>query len=219
MLVCFDVFCCADAAWRGETDKLLALLDAGRNVPVMIDVRDGQGRTPLAHAAAQGHTDAVRLLLEAGADVDLCGDDGRSALHWSAVYGHSEVVVTLAGAAASPDSEDASGCTPLDLAVASGCQFPNIRATRDGVDERTANTPGSRGRSRGGMGGLSGMSHGGTGTPVTPITAARAASKSSKAGAVTEAKTNVSGGAKKPIKQNVPAAAAKGRATTKAIRK
>ena len=41
-------------------------------------------RAPLACAASRGHTDIVRALIEAGADVMLRAGDGETALHRAA---------------------------------------------------------------------------------------------------------------------------------------
>jgi len=65
--------------FRTEIEALAtadALLAAGAGV----DVRDGRGRTALHHAAAAGYTDAVKLLVERGADLTAADADGVTPL-------------------------------------------------------------------------------------------------------------------------------------------
>jgi len=45
-----------------------------------LDVRDGKGQTPLAHAVAHSHLFAVELLLEHGADPNVVDRDGHTCL-------------------------------------------------------------------------------------------------------------------------------------------
>ena len=62
-------------AAAGDWPALASQLAAG----TAIDVRDSQGRTLLMHAAAAGHVDMVRRLLDAGADPRLVDAGGRTA--------------------------------------------------------------------------------------------------------------------------------------------
>jgi ankyrin repeat protein len=48
------------------------------------DERDGDGRTPLIHAAIDNRLAVADLLLESGADVDAQDRLGNSALHYAA---------------------------------------------------------------------------------------------------------------------------------------
>ena len=49
-----------------------------------IEVRDGRRATPLVHAAAFGNLETLKLLLEAGADVNARNDFDSTALLWAA---------------------------------------------------------------------------------------------------------------------------------------
>ena len=51
------------AAWRGHTDTVKALLDAGANV----NAQDGDGETALSLAMKEGHTETANALRNAGA--------------------------------------------------------------------------------------------------------------------------------------------------------
>ena len=50
------------------------------------------GRTACCEAAARGHVAIVERLLEAGADVELRDDYGRTALHWARMKAHGVIV-------------------------------------------------------------------------------------------------------------------------------
>jgi hypothetical protein len=83
------------------------------------DKADKTGATPLIHAAGSGHVDAVRLLVEAGADKDKVETDhGMSALHWAAYNGDSEMTRILIEAGADRSIyESHNEMTALQLAM------------------------------------------------------------------------------------------------------
>jgi ankyrin repeat protein len=59
------------------------------------------GRTALMIAAVEGHADVVRLLIEAGSQLDLVDVEGSSALSLARSYGHLDVAAVLVEAGAS----------------------------------------------------------------------------------------------------------------------
>ncbi|CAM9633300.1 unnamed protein product [Phaeothamnion confervicola] len=79
----------------------------------------GCGATPLHRACYSGATEAVRLLLAAGANVqavDTSFHDGRMPLHKACAGGpHVAIIDALLAAGADPAARDAAGRTPLDL--------------------------------------------------------------------------------------------------------
>jgi hypothetical protein len=68
-------------------------------------------------AAIAGRAEAVELLIKRGADVNLAGQDGGTALHGAAFLGHEKVVESLLRAGATVNVANKSGSTPLDTAV------------------------------------------------------------------------------------------------------
>jgi len=58
------------------------------------------GRTALMIAAVEGHADAVRLLVEAGSDVNIVVEEGSTALSLARGYGHLDVAALLEEAGA-----------------------------------------------------------------------------------------------------------------------
>jgi ankyrin repeat protein len=75
--------------------------------------------TPLMYAARLGKLDMVKLLREAGAEINA-GTGGRTALHWAGEFGHEEVVAYLLDQGARPGPRGANGPTPLMLACVRG---------------------------------------------------------------------------------------------------
>ncbi|MFM9923714.1 ankyrin repeat domain-containing protein [Variovorax sp. H27-G14] len=64
------------AAWQGDLVKLKALIASGAK----LDVRDTRGRTPLQVATHARQREAVKLLANAGANLDLLEDDRYDAV-------------------------------------------------------------------------------------------------------------------------------------------
>jgi ankyrin repeat protein len=60
------------------------------------------GHTALMSAAAAGHADVIRLLIEAGADVSAVDDEGESALSFARANAHAEAITALVAAGAGP---------------------------------------------------------------------------------------------------------------------
>ena len=91
------------------------LLDRGSPV----DVRSGEGTTPLMHAVRSARLEKVAFLLDHGADVNARDQRGFTALHRAAEMGHVDVTRMLLDRGASPNPE-AEGYTPRSLAEARG---------------------------------------------------------------------------------------------------
>jgi ankyrin repeat protein len=101
----------ASAATSGSVYRLQLLHLAGANVNSR-----GSSGTPLFLAAGEGRLSAVRYLLDEGADVNLCGENGDSALTEATYYGHAPVIKELLMRGADVNVISIDG-TPLDIAT------------------------------------------------------------------------------------------------------
>ncbi|XP_049769430.1 ankyrin repeat, PH and SEC7 domain containing protein secG-like [Schistocerca cancellata] len=103
------------AAEQGAVEELRALLAAGADVGVR---GRGEHRMPALHWAVQGeHTEAVRCLLDAGAEVNDRDSDQNTPLHLAAYSGDVALVQILLESSADPNARDKWGRTPLHDAV------------------------------------------------------------------------------------------------------
>ncbi|KAL2918785.1 hypothetical protein HK105_201619 [Polyrhizophydium stewartii] len=106
------------AASRGFSDAVRLLLE----VPgAVVDLVDNEHETPLFKAAYHGHTEVVRLLLEAGADVGSQDSQGWTALHNAASLGHLDAArILVERGRADVNRQSKTGFTPLMTAAARG---------------------------------------------------------------------------------------------------
>ena len=116
-----------DAAWGRGVQRDLSgptynrLLRAfGWGGAVSQDAPDSLQTQALGVAASVA---GLRLLLDAGADVDARDGWGRTALTYAAAVGNAAAVRVLLSAGATPDAADAAGTTPL-MAAADGATDP-----------------------------------------------------------------------------------------------
>ena len=111
-----DVF---EAAATGEVAALRGWLDRD---PALVQAHSPDGYAPLGLAALFGRTEAARLLLDAGADVDAPSRGAAPVrpLH-SAVSGlHRDLAALLLEAGADSSAPQPGGLTPLMLAALRG---------------------------------------------------------------------------------------------------
>ena len=133
----FDETCVMSAARDGSTSNLALLLASD---PSLIHSKDSKGDSLLMVAAAGGHAECVRTLLyyytiPTGAgclaenhhllpqpDIDSSNAFGHTALMAAAVGGYVDVLCNLLSAPHPPNlsAEDATGATPLTLAIING---------------------------------------------------------------------------------------------------
>lgn len=135
-------------AKQGDMEQIKQMIAMGAN----INCADEWGRTPLFNATAYGHSDCVKLLLEAGADIAASdsvlamaagsgnpecvrilieagadvnlttGNDKWTPLHFAAFNGHCECIKLLIAKKAEINARDIDGETPLSKAYQSGCK-------------------------------------------------------------------------------------------------
>ncbi|KAI8629819.1 hypothetical protein F5Y19DRAFT_77450 [Xylariaceae sp. FL1651] len=85
-----------------------------------INHQDHRGQTPLSFAAAMGHLDLCRLLLDLGAHVGHRDHIyGQSPLSLAAAHGHRDIVRLLLRMGSDPNN-DTSGASPLWMATCGG---------------------------------------------------------------------------------------------------
>ena len=85
-----------------------------------MNAKSGNGVTAMQHAAQEGHTAVVDLLLAAGASVNACPLSNATALYNAANGGHLDVVQRLVTTGADVDLRTSSGSTPLHAAANNG---------------------------------------------------------------------------------------------------
>jgi ankyrin repeat protein len=103
-----------EAARAGETDRVEALLEVS---PELVNVRDGEGRTPLHHAVLGGHVELAELLLDRGGDISAADAWNYAPLHHAAYEGDAALVALLLAHGADVMAREMRGRTPLYLAV------------------------------------------------------------------------------------------------------
>lgn len=86
-----------DVAWKGNATKVSKFLKAG----IDPNIRDELGRCPIHYCADNGHVEAVKVLLRAGADINArCLDNKNTALYIATGYGHAALARFLLAAGA-----------------------------------------------------------------------------------------------------------------------
>jgi TonB family protein len=106
-----------DAANTGDLAMAKALL---KDDPVLVYSRNINGRTPLHHAAQNGHKDVAELLLANKAEINAKDNSGYMPLHMAARYNHKDVVELLLAKKADINAKGTAGDTPLHVAAAEG---------------------------------------------------------------------------------------------------
>lgn len=76
------------------------------------------GSSPLISAAVFGKTDAAKILMDAGADLNFQNKDGSTALHTSAFFCRPEIVKMLLGKGANKTIKNNYGSTPYETVAA-----------------------------------------------------------------------------------------------------
>ena len=105
------------AASKGRIEILQLLL---KNKGLHVNTEDISRRTPLHYSAENGHKEAVKVLVEYKAEVDMVDKGGKTPLYLSAAEGHSEIVAFLCENGASLNSKADDGSTPLHQAALFG---------------------------------------------------------------------------------------------------
>ena len=136
------------AAKAADLEAMRLLLERGADPTIATRA----GVNPLMAAAGLGTSDsdstgryktedeinqAIRMLIDAGLDVNATNERGQTALHGAALLGFDEVVRFLAANGARLDVEDSRGFTPLQVALGEAGGF-GFAGTGSEVHESTA---------------------------------------------------------------------------------
>jgi ankyrin repeat protein len=173
------------AAEDGDLATALQLLG---DDPYLVKSREEYRLTALHRAAAAGHADLVKALLDRSAQVDAKDYGGGGALHAAAARGQVEAAAALLDRRAEPSAPDEDGVTPLHLAARSGHEAVAALLLKRGADANArgkfTGTPMHEAAEHGhrdlvelllANGGLANARSGGSHKPLTPWHAARQA--------------------------------------------
>ncbi|KAK5870527.1 hypothetical protein PBY51_003468 [Eleginops maclovinus] len=106
------------SAKQGELQKVIQLLVDGKDPNLLIE---GPNRvTPLHAAAAEGHQEICHMLVQAGANLDMCDEEQRTPLMAACENNHLDTVKYLLRAGAAVSHKDIMGFTCLHLAAKLG---------------------------------------------------------------------------------------------------
>ncbi len=108
----------------GNLEEAKKLIKAGVDVNTNMS---WNGDTPLHIAVEDDNLEMVKLLLGAGARLDLANEDGLTPLHAAVSCDEIEIIETLLKAGANVAAADDTGRTPLHVAVR---EFMNKKALR-----------------------------------------------------------------------------------------
>ena len=104
----------------GTRRNLLLGMQTAPAAENVIDWQSSPGDTPLMACCWRGDAAAVKLLLNAGADVSLCNQRGVSPLLMACHQGHHECAMLCLAAGADVDSADDRDFTPVYAAACRG---------------------------------------------------------------------------------------------------
>jgi ankyrin repeat protein len=107
------------AATFGSAKTIPILAEAGANVNALTSYETVE-LSALMMASARQHTAAVKALLGSGANVNLAGKGGATALHLAAIAGCFDCVQALVASGATVDVRNDANGTPLRSAAEGG---------------------------------------------------------------------------------------------------
>ncbi|XP_016365820.1 serine/threonine-protein phosphatase 6 regulatory ankyrin repeat subunit C-like [Sinocyclocheilus rhinocerous] len=111
--------CTHMAAAKGSVAVIKELLLFNQGGPVTLNNK-ANGLCPLHLAAAGGHTEVVKVLLDAGASVTEEDAEGMTAIHLAAKNGHTHILEVLKGSVSLKIQSSKTGLTALHVAACFG---------------------------------------------------------------------------------------------------
>jgi ankyrin repeat protein len=118
LFVLFGVFSVAEsqrifeALRTGDIEAVKVLVEKS---PQILDSRDGDGMTPLHHAARDGNAVLIDYLIEKGAKTEIQNNQGKTPLHLAATFDRKDAVETLVKYGAQLETRDPYGRTAFVL--------------------------------------------------------------------------------------------------------
>ncbi|XP_048059090.1 transient receptor potential cation channel, subfamily N, member 1 isoform X2 [Megalobrama amblycephala] len=149
--------CTHIAAAKGSAAVIRELLTFNQGGPLTLNNK-ANGLCPLHLAAAGGHTEVVKVLLEAGASVKEEDVEGMTAIHLAAKNGHTHILEVLKGSVSLKIQSSKTGLTALHVAACFGqvdfmreiltevpatirSEFPNNSGNSSGKDDMKRQQP------------------------------------------------------------------------------
>ena len=131
-------------------DLIRVLLAHGADVNARTDVGKGNsiksGASPLYFAADRGNIESAKLLIRAGADLNIQDGQGWTPLHLACYRGRAAMVALLAESGANTNLLDHNGQTPLHLAAWQGSVSMVEVLLKHGADPNIAGKWGKPGK-------------------------------------------------------------------------
>jgi ankyrin repeat protein len=113
----YPVVAIPNAFFEGvQKDDEALIRQAFDETPSLIESVGVGGQTPLLHAVLTGKLEAVRTLLELGADMSSTEKDGYNVLHASGFQGRAEILKVLLQKGLNPLDQHKDGYYPLHRA-------------------------------------------------------------------------------------------------------
>eukprot|EP01023_Acetabularia_acetabulum_P027823 TRINITY_DN26344_c0_g1_i1.p2 TRINITY_DN26344_c0_g1~~TRINITY_DN26344_c0_g1_i1.p2 ORF type:complete len:290 (-),score=69.25 TRINITY_DN26344_c0_g1_i1:425-1294(-) len=100
-----------DAAKYGDIEAIEDFIAIGKDV----NMRDGEGRTPLHYTVAYNHAEAAELMLYGGADINLVDNRNNTPLHYACGYARNEIISLLLTRKPDLEIKNEADKTPFDL--------------------------------------------------------------------------------------------------------
>jgi ankyrin repeat protein len=132
----------AQLAEMNDATGMKLLLEREKD-PIAVDITDDIGATPLIYSTRATDTEAIKLLLSKGANVNHKGFGGMTPLHHAANLMHEGTILALLEGGADANCLDAVGNTPLHFLTARGLLSATLILAENGANIDAKNSAGS----------------------------------------------------------------------------
>ncbi|XP_053951467.1 serine-rich adhesin for platelets [Anastrepha ludens] len=143
------ITCLHIAAKLGNLEATQLIIDSYRSCRSIlsfmdfINAQDDGGWTAMVWAAELGHMEIVSLLLNHGADPNICDNDNNTVLHWATLHNNGlETVTMLLQASTDCNVQNVDGDTPLHIACRHSITRLCIALIANGADLMVKNKAG-----------------------------------------------------------------------------